>query len=332
VLDDVALNVEASIGIAMMGEHAQDPDTLLRRADTALARARSHSSRIEVYSPEHDSFDATALKLLGEVRGALAREEFILYYQPKLDMSTRRITGVEALVRWKHPEQGLLAPLSFIPLIEQTALIGPLTDYLIDTALAQLVVWRRRGINLQMSVNLSARNLMDAELPERIATLLRTHEIPAEQLTGEVTEIAAMSEPERAVAVLEALRASGVGVSIDDFGTGNASIEYLAKLPASEIKIDRSFITDILEDSRAEAIVRSTLDLARNLALTVVAEGIETEAVMEHLQALGCETAQGYLISRPQSAEELTGQLAEAFGIAAVADAAPLGTSARRSS
>ncbi len=317
VLDGVALNVEASIGIAVMGEHATDPDALLRHADAALAHARSRFSRIEVYSAECDRFDATRLMLLGEVRGALERGEFILHYQPKLDLQRGRITGVEALVRWRHPEHGLLAPPKFIPLIEQTALVGPVTLHVIDEALKQLVAWSRRGLRLEMSVNLSARNLLDAELPGKIADLLYRHGVPAAQLTVEITESAAMADPDRAVAVLQALRASGVGVSVDDFGTGNASIEYLATLPATEIKIDRSFVTDILDDRRSEAIVRSTLDLARNLDLTVVAEGIETEAVMAHLAVLGCETGQGYFISRPLPAEELTPQLTTAFGIAA---------------
>lgn len=308
-LNGVALNVEASIGVAVMGEHAQDPDALLRRADAALAHARSRGGRLQVYSPECDQFDATGLALLGQVRSALEHGEFIVYYQPKVDMHSRRIVGVEALVRWQHPEHGMLPPMRFIPLIEQTALVGPLTMHVIEQALTQLVAWRSSGIDLELSVNLSARNLIDAELPRRIASLLEQHGIPAERLTVEVTESAAVIDRGRAVAGLEALRASGVGVSIDDFGTGNASIEYLATLPASEIKIDRSFVTDILEDRRSEAIVRSTIELARNLELTVVAEGIESEAVMQHLATLGCDVGQGYFISRPLPAAELAPQL-----------------------
>jgi diguanylate cyclase (GGDEF)-like protein len=308
-LNGVALNVEASIGVAVMGEHAQDPDALLRRADAALAHARSRGGRLQVYSPECDQFDATGLALLGQVRSALEHGEFIVYYQPKVDMHSRRIVGVEALVRWQHPEHGMLPPMRFIPLIEQTALVGPLTMHVIEQALTQLVAWRSSGIDLELSVNLSARNLIDAELPGRIASLLERHGIPAERLTVEVTESAAVIDRGRAVAGLEALRASGVGVSIDDFGTGNASIEYLATLPASEIKIDRSFVTDILEDRRSEAIVRSTIELARNLELTVVAEGIESEAVMRHLATLGCDVGQGYFISRPLPAAELASQL-----------------------
>jgi diguanylate cyclase (GGDEF)-like protein len=311
VLEDVEVSVEASIGIAVMGEHGDAPNILLQRADTALAHARSHHSSVEVYSPELDQFDASRLALLSEVRGALARGEFLLAYQPQIELPSGRITGVEALVRWQHPEHGLLAPQRFIPPIEQTALIGPLTLALIDQALDQLVSWRELGIDVQMSVNLSARNLADAELPQQIAGILERHRVPPDRLVVEVTESAAMDDPHRAVAVLAALRATGIGVSVDDFGTGNASIEYLAKLPATEIKIDRSFITDILDDRRAEAIVRSTIDLARNLGLAVVAEGIETEAVLRHLIALGCDTAQGYFISRPQPPEQLTTMLSE---------------------
>ena len=255
--------------------------------------------------------------LLGQVRAALERGEFVVYYQPKVDIQSRRIIGVEALVRWQHPEHGLLPPMRFIPLIEQTALVGPLTLHVIEQALMQLVAWRSSGIDLELSVNLSARNLVEAELPGRIAALLEQHGVPAERLTVEITESAAVIDRGRAVAGLETLRASGVGVSIDDFGTGNASIEYLATLPASEIKIDRSFVTDILEDRRSEAIVRSTIELARNLELTVVAEGIESEAVMGHLAALGCEVGQGYFISRPLPADELSAQLRAPFALTA---------------
>jgi diguanylate cyclase (GGDEF)-like protein len=315
VIDGVALNVEASIGVAVLHEHAERSELLLQRADTALAHARSRASRVHLHSSS-DDFDPGRLILLGQVRGALEREEFVLHYQPKVDLLRRRITGVEALVRWHHAEHGLLGPGAFIPLIEPTALIGPFTMYVIERALRQIVAWRRRGIDLEMSVNLSARNLLDPALPAQIDELLRRHGVPAERLTVEVTESAALADPERAIAALDVLRASGIAVSVDDFGTGNASIEYLAALPASELKIDRSFITGMLEDPRAEAIVRSTIDLARNLGLSVVAEGIETEAVMERLAALGAETGQGFLISRPLPAEELTEQLISAFGIA----------------
>jgi diguanylate cyclase (GGDEF)-like protein len=311
----VALNVEASVGIAVLEDRAEDPDRLLQRAGAALARAQSGRTRVEVYSRERDSFDATRLLLLGEVRGALERDEFDLHYQPKIDLGSGRVTGVEALVRWRHPTRGLLMPMTFIPLVEQTALVGPITLRLIDQALAQAVRWRRRGLDLDVAVNLSARNLLDRELPSQIAALLARHALPADRLTLEVTESATLVDPERAIEVLGMLGESGCGVSIDDFGTGNASIGYLATLPASEVKIDRSFVAGICESDRTEAIVRSIVDLARDLRLRVVAEGIETVAVMERLVALGCDVGQGFLISRPLPAAELTAWLASIRGV-----------------
>jgi diguanylate cyclase (GGDEF)-like protein len=310
-LERVALNVEASIGIALAPDHAQDADTLLRRADVALDRARSHRSRVELYSPEYDRSGAQRLALLGEVRPALERGEFVLHYQPKLDLGSGRVTGVEALLRWRHPQRGMIAPLEFISLLEQTALMGPVTVYVIDQALGQQARWRAEGLDLEMSVNLSARNLHDPELLGQIESLLRAHATPAGALTIEVTESAAMADPDRAVGMLSALRAQGVGVSIDDFGSGNASLAYLVELPGSELKIDRSFVTGMCESPRDEAIVRSTIDLARHLELRVVAEGIETAAVCERLAAMGCDAGQGYLISRPVPAEELTAWLRE---------------------
>ena len=308
-LDGVALNVDASIGIALAPHHAEDLDTLLRRADVALDRAKSNRSRLEVYSAEYDHFDAARLTLLGEVRPALERGEFILHYQPQADLRSGRVSGVEALLRWQHPERGLIPPLQFIPLIEQTALVGPITMHVIDRALEQLARWRDHGLHLSMSVNLSARNLLDPELPHRISSLLARHAVPSHRLTVEVTEGATMADPEQAVKVLVALRALGVSVSIDDFGSGHASMAYLTTLPASELKIDRSFVTGMCQSPREEAIVRSTVDLARHLNLHVVAEGIETREVWDRLAELGCDTAQGYLLSPPLPAEELSAWL-----------------------
>ncbi len=305
-VDGVALNVEASIGIALAPDHAKAADELLQRADVALDRARVRRGRVEVYSPERDHSGAERLALLGEVRPALERGEFTLFYQPQIALRTGRVTGVEALLRWRHPRQGMIPPLQFISLIEQTALVGPLTLHVIDLALRQSTRWRQAGLQLGMSVNLSARNLHDPELPEQIASALARHGVPAAALTVEVTESAAMADPVTAVGVLEALRALGVGVSIDDFGSGNASIAYLAKLPVGELKIDRSLVTPMCESPREEAIVRTTIDLARHLGLHVVAEGIETVDVCERLAEMGCDTGQGYLISRPVPAEELT--------------------------
>jgi diguanylate cyclase (GGDEF)-like protein len=302
----VALNVEASIGIALVPDHAKNADELLQRADMALDRARSRRGRVEVYSPEHNHSGAARLTLLGEVRPALERGEFTLFYQPQIALRSGRVTGVEALLRWCHPQRGMIPPLQFISLIEQTALVGPVTLHVIDLALRQSARWRAAGLQLGMSVNLSARNLHDPELPRQIAALLAQHAVPAGALTLEVTESAAMADPTTAANVLEALRGLGAGVSIDDFGSGNASIAYLAKLPVGELKIDRSFVTNMCESPRDEAIVRTTIDLARHLQLHIVAEGIETVEVCERLTAMGCDTGQGFLISKPAAAEDLT--------------------------
>lgn len=305
VIDGIALNIDASIGLAVADDEENPLERLLQHADAALARARSQRSHVEVYSARHDSFDPARLLLLGQVHLALERDEFELHYQPKIDLRSKRVCGVEALLRWRHPEHGLLMPLSFVPLIEQTALVDAVTERVIELALSQMVRWREQGLELDMSVNLSARNLLDLGLPDRVQTLLREHWIEPERLTVEVTESATMADGERAIEVLAALRERRVKVSIDDFGTGNASIAYLTQLPATEIKIDKAFITNLCEDVRAEAIASSTVDLARHLGLQVVAEGIETAAVMERLVELDCDTGQGYLISRPLNGEDL---------------------------
>jgi predicted signal transduction protein with EAL and GGDEF domain len=304
-IDGAAVNVESSIGIAIAPDHADDGETLLRRADVALAHARSYRSVVELYSVENDEFEAARLKLLGQVRPAIQTSQFVLHYQPKVELSSGRISGLEALLRWDHPRRGMLAPVEFMPVIEQTSLIGALTDYVVDRALAQQSAWRAGGLSLPVAVNISAHNLHDRGLPERVEALLRAHGAPPEGLTVEVTETAAMADTDRAMQVLSALRALGVGVSIDDFGSGHASIAYLARLPATELKIDRSLVARVCESERGEAIVQSTIDLAGHLGLSVVAEGIESERVAARLTAIGCRIGQGYLFSRPLPAGEL---------------------------
>lgn len=309
MLDGVALNVEVSIGLASMQDGAQTAHELLQHAEVALARARATGARVEIYSPSVDRFDPEQLMLLGEVRGALEREEFTLHYQPKLSLGTGRISGVEALLRWRHPQRGLLGPMEFVPLIEPTGLVDPITLHVVKLAAEQLARWRAMGLKLSISVNLSARNLLDRQLPDRLAEILATQRVDPSWITVEVTESATMTDSAKAIEVLEDLRAAGFGVSIDDFGTGNASIQYLSRLPASEIKIDKAFVADICQDQRAEAIVRSIVDLARHFQLQVVAEGVETAEVLERLTMLGCDFAQGYLVSRPLPANQLTAML-----------------------
>ncbi|MGH2832100.1 MAG: putative bifunctional diguanylate cyclase/phosphodiesterase [Solirubrobacteraceae bacterium] len=304
-LDGVALNIETSIGIATSTEAHISPVELLRRADVALDRAKLLHSRVEVYASSLNTFSAQRLALLGRVRPALEHKEFVLHYQPQADLKSAEITGVEALLRWEHPQRGLLGPMEFIPMTERTALIGPVTRFVIDQALSQIRTWQRSGLSMALSVNLSTRNLTDADLPADVQALLEKHELPASQLTLEVTESAALTNPQRAIQTLNALRALGVRISIDDFGTGHASIAYLTSMPLDEIKIDRSLIAGVEREQRGRAIVQSTIDLATNLALHIVVEGIETRSAWDALERLGAHTGQGYFIERPLSALDL---------------------------
>jgi diguanylate cyclase (GGDEF)-like protein len=311
-IDEIALAVEAGIGVAAARDDVRDAAELLQRAEVALSRARSSGRAIEVYAPARDQFDPSRLMLLGQVRTAIERGELILHYQPKLDCRSGRISGVEGLLRWQHAERGLLGPLEFIPLIEPTALVGPVTLHVVEQAAAQLATWRAQGLDLDMAVNLSARNLADEDLPAGLLTILARHGVPPELFTVEVTESAAMTDPDRAVAILRELRATGMGVAIDDFGTGNASIGYLARLPATELKIDRSLVTGIDAGGHGEALVRSVVDLARNLRVSVVAEGVETDEALARVSELGCDKAQGYAIARPLPAARIAAMLAGA--------------------
>ena len=255
----------------------------------------------------HSTTDATpaSLALVGELKRALAERELILHYQPKIALKTGRVTGVEALVRWQHPKRGLIAPAEFIPLAQETGLIRPLTLFVIDEALRQCQRWRVRGHELTVAVNVSVRNLIDARLPDDIARLLRERDVPAALLELEITETAIVSDPYRCKAVLDRLAAMGIRLAVDDFGTGYTSLGYLRRLPINELKIDRSFVANMLNSEDDAVIVRSTIDLGQNLGLEVVAEGVENAAAMADLQTLGCDVAQGFHVSHPVAGEEL---------------------------
>jgi EAL domain-containing protein (putative c-di-GMP-specific phosphodiesterase class I) len=229
-----------------------------------------------------------------------------LHYQPKASLETGEVDGVEALVRWIHPERGMVPPDEFIPLAEQTGVIKPLTAWVLDAALAQCRAWRDSGLELTVAVNLSVRNLLDAHLPESIAGLLSRYALPPSALELEITESTIVADQVRALDVLTRLNAMGIGLSVDDFGTGYSSLAYLKDLPVSELKIDRKFVNNMTEDGDDAFIVRSTIDLGRNLGLQVVAEGVETQAVWDQLAALGCDVAQGYFLTRPLPPADLT--------------------------
>jgi diguanylate cyclase (GGDEF)-like protein len=302
-VDGVDLDIEASIGVVVSGEHGLDADVLLQRADIAMYVAKTRDIGVFAYDPDTDGNTPAKVALLGELRRAIERRELVLYFQPKISISTGDLVGAEALVRWQHPERGLVPPDAFIPLAEHTGLIGPLTRYVLDAALAQARVWADAGRPLTVSVNLSARNLLDDGLLEHVATLLKRHGLGADALELEVTESAIMTEPVRAKQLLERLASMGLRIAIDDFGVGYTSLGQLKDLPITELKIDRSFVMTMLEDHSNAVIVHSVVDLGHNLGLTIVAEGVESEQALDVLAGYGCDVAQGYHLSRPMPAE-----------------------------
>ncbi|MDT7561308.1 MAG: hypothetical protein QOI68_5788 [Pseudonocardiales bacterium] len=316
VLNELTVHLEASIGVALYPEHGSDVETLMQRADVAMYVAKASTATYELYAVEHDRHSPGRLAMLGELRQALEHDQFALHYQPKASLRTGRVDGVEALVRWNHPERGLVPPDDFIPLAEQTGVIKPLTAWVINEALRQCAEWRRAGIDLQVAVNLSVRNLLDAHLPESIAAMLRCHELPPASLELEITESTIVADQVRALDVLSRLNDMGIGLSVDDFGTGYSSLAYLKDLPVRELKIDRKFVNNMTEGGDDAFIVRSTIDLGRNLGLQVVAEGVETAAVWDQLTKLGCDQAQGFYLSRPVPAQQLTDWLLARRGAA----------------
>jgi diguanylate cyclase (GGDEF)-like protein len=307
VADGLSLQIEASLGIAMYPAHGADASALIQHADAAMYQAKRSKSGYAMYSVGEEEASRDRLLLLGEFRDAIQRAQLWLYYQPAVDPSTKRIIGMEALVRWQHPRLGLLPAASFIPFAEQTGLIRPLGEWVLRTAAAQSAHWTRVGIDTPISVNLSARDLPDLELPERIAQLLEAADVRPSRLRLEITESVVMSDPARSLEILGRLRDMGIDLSIDDFGTGYSSLSYLRRLPVAEIKIDRSFVTDMLSDPGAAAIVRSTIDLGHNLGLRVIAEGVESEEVAAQLGSLGCDGIQGYYVSPAMPAELVPG-------------------------
>ena len=309
VVEDLFLHVDGSVGIALAPDHGSDIDTLLQRADVAMYVAKDTHSGSRLYTPDDDPHSRRRLKLLSDLRTGLEQHDLILHYQPKADFRTGRISDVEALVRWIHPELGLVPPNDFIPLAERSGLIGPLTEYVLLEAITRAADWRTRGIDLRVSVNLSVRSLMDLELPSRISAMLAAAGLPAAFLELEITESTVMADPVRAMSVLQPLSDMGVRLSIDDFGTGYSSLAYLRQLPISELKIDRSFVSAMTTSENDAVIVRSTIEMAKNLGLETVAEGVETPEEEAALRRLGCEYLQGYLLSRPLPAEELEAAL-----------------------
>jgi diguanylate cyclase (GGDEF)-like protein len=310
-LNGFALEIAASIGVAASPEHGADVDTLVQHADVAMYVAKGAHAGTSTYDPEQDTNDAARLALAGELRRALDDDELVVHYQPKADLGTGEISGVEALVRWEHPSRGFIPPDEFIPIAERTGLIKTLSRYVLAAALRERSRWAAAGHDLHVAVNLTIPDLLDQDLPDRIAALLDETGVSPDDLELEITESTILADPLRVRQNLDRLNELGLSLAIDDFGTGYSSLAYLKRLPVSTIKIDRSFVMDMLESDSDAAIVRSTIELGRNLGLRVVAEGVETEEAWNALREHGCTLAQGYLIGKPMPAEEL-GALLEA--------------------
>jgi diguanylate cyclase (GGDEF)-like protein/PAS domain S-box-containing protein len=305
VLQELPLAIEASIGVAIFPDDGDDVDTLLQRADVAMYAAKEGNMPYAFYDPAAPQYDPARLTIVSELRRAIDQRELVLYYQPKARLDSGEVSSVEALLRWNHPSRGLILPDDFIPLAQQTGLIKPLTLYVVSEALKQCRLWQEEGLRLSIAVNLSMRNLLDLEFPEQVASLLEQCQVDPELLEFEITESTMLADPARTKLILDRLSAMGIRLAIDDFGTGYSSLAYLKRLPVDEIKIDRSFVMRMSDDPDNAAIVRSTIDLGRNLGLQVVAEGVETEEVWNTLNALGCTIAQGYYLSRPVPPDEL---------------------------
>ncbi len=316
VLGELPLEVAASIGIVAYPEDGRSVDALLKHAEVAMYVAKEAHGKTAVYDAEQDTNDAARLALAGELRRAIEGDELVVYYQPKADLESGRIVGAEALVRWQHPERGLVPPNEFIPVAERTGLIKPLSRYVLAAALAQCAAWNRDGHELHVSVNLTIPDLLDLDLPDRIATMLAETGARSDQLELEITESTILADPFRVRDVLNRLNEMGLRLAIDDFGTGYSSLAYLKRLPVQTIKIDRSFVMAMDTSPSDATIVRSTIDLGRNLGLDVVAEGVETQDAWDALQNQGCTLAQGYFISRPVPAGELESLLDERAAIA----------------
>jgi diguanylate cyclase (GGDEF)-like protein len=300
MLEGLRIAVEGSVGAAVYPADAGGVEGLLRCADVAMYRAKRRGHTVVRYDAAGDLQDQARLAVLAELQVAIDENQLVLYYQPKIDLASGQVVGAEALVRWQHPVRGLLGPGDFIPVVEQSSLIGAFTLHLLDRAIADCAAWQRAGMpTCGVAVNVSARNLLHHELPNEVADLLVRHGLAARHLMLEVTETAMMTEAEVCEEVLSGLRAIGVRISVDDFGTGYSSLTFLQRVAVHEVKLDRAFVSHITSSASAATIVRATTDLAHGLGLSVVAEGVETEEQLRHLQVIGCDIAQGYHLGRP---------------------------------
>ena len=304
-LEDVALHSAVSIGIAMYPDAGPDLSTLLRKADIAMYNAKALGDSVHMYGSGDDTDAAARLQSVEELRTAIASGQLLLHYQPKVDLETGCVHGVEALVRWDHPSRGLLCPGAFLNMVEVSGLMGAMTRVVLALALDQAAAWHSQGRSLTVAVNLSASSLVDSDLPEEVAAMIAARGVPACVLQVDVTEEFLMADRERARDILTRLRLGGVQISVDDFGTGYSSLSYLRDLPIDELKLDQSFVFPMADDARATALAASIVALAHSLDLRIVAEGVETDVAYAQLKRLGCDQAQGFFMCKPVPADEL---------------------------
>jgi diguanylate cyclase (GGDEF)-like protein len=309
IINDSTITISASIGITVYPEHGDNGTDMLCRADSAMYSAKKLKQGIMFYEPASDYSPLGYLTMVTDLRNATDNNEFELFYQPQIDIKTNQIIAVEALGRWVHPRYGIVKPDVFISELEQIGLIEKYTSWGIETALRDAAAWRSSGFHLKVSVNISVNDLLNPDFRHRLDSLLESHE-DGELLTFEITENLFLSEYDRLFEVLEYIRHLGITLSIDDFGTGYSSLSRLKRLPVSELKIDQSFVKDMEQSPNDEVIVHSTIELAHNLGLSVVAEGVQSAATLQRLASLGCDTAQGFVISEPVSANEIAALLA----------------------
>lgn len=301
VIEGLSIEVQVSMGIAFFPKHGKEAETIMQRASVAVYSARQDRNKFTVYSEKLDKNSPHRLTMVGELRQAIQNDELILYYQPKIDLQKWQVLGVEALVRWQHPEHGFMPPDEFIPMAERTGLIRPLSVWMLNHALSQAEIWHKKDIKISVAVNFSPVTFLDTELPNQIIGMLSLYEVPAKYVTFEITEGSMLKDPAMAMEIMNRLVEAGIKISIDDFGTGYSSLAYFKNLPVQEVKIDKSFVSDMLTNERDNVIVKSIIDLGHNLGMRVVAEGVENKETMIALKQMGCDVLQGYYVSRPVS-------------------------------
>lgn len=310
---DMRVTVDCSIGVALRacdgsgtgGAGITTAEGMIQRAHAAVGEAQRRHPRVAVYDRTMETDQANRVRRLGELEVAMRSGQLELFYQPRLDLRSGRVSGLEALLRWRHPDDGLLGPADFLAGAEATSVIGVLTSFVLDRALEDCAGWRSAGLDVDVAINLSVRNLVDSTLPEQVSEALARHAVPPSAVVLEVTETSAMTDPTRSVITMTALRALGVTLSIDDFGTGYSSLAYLSRLPVQQLKLDRSLVASIVDDEVDRAIVASTIDLARRMRLHLVAEGVENAESLEMLRQWGCDAVQGFFVSRPVPVDEV---------------------------